>query len=143
MILKNEASRKTALQVAKYIGTFVLIYVCVLFGGLCYAGGFATDILIVVFAGCSVYVAYVATRGIWELLFLYANLLFSVYLGSSLVTRLYYERISSDDMSLIIGNALVQISLVVTAILICIGVLIRVVCMHKAKKACASAEAEG
>ena len=69
----------------------------------------------------------IATHKILELLFLYANLLLSVYIGSSFSTKLYYERVSSDDMTLIVGRVFMYIALAVTVLAVLIFAMVRVV----------------
>lgn len=109
----------------KYIWLVVLMYACAICGVLFYMLGVGTYLLIMLLAFTVAYIGYVATSKIRSLMFLYVNLLISVYLGSSFSTSFFCKRISFDDMSLIIGNAFEKISMVVTAIAVSVFLVVR------------------
>ena len=115
------------LKIIKYVGVLLLMYICAPVGLICYGAGATIDIMIVILAVVFAYVGYIATHKILELLFLYANLLLSVYIGSSFSTKLYYERVSSDDMTLIVGRVFMYIALAVTVLAVLIFAMVRVV----------------
>ena len=129
MIKKN-----TILKSCKYIGLVILMYCCALGGMLLYVLGAGIYLFIMVLIPVLVYIAYINTFKMISLLFLYFNLLISVYLGSYFSTKLFYEKINSDNMSLIIGNALEKILLAVTVFLIFIFLLIRYIHIRAQKK---------
>jgi len=112
-------------QRIKYICVLLLMYTCSMVGLVCYRVGGIIDIIIVLLALAYTYVGYVVTQKILDLLFMYANLLLSVYVGTYFATKLYYERISSDDMTLIIGRIFMYISISVTILFACVFVVIR------------------
>ena len=114
-------------QRVKYICVLLLMYTCSMVGLVCYGAGGIIDIMIVLLALAYTYVGYIVTQKVFDLLFLYANLLLSVYAGSYFATKLYYERISSDDMTLIIGRIFMYISLSVTILFACVFVVIRLI----------------
>ena len=115
-----------AWQVLKCAGVLLLIWGCTLIGAFAYHGGYAAHIVIDVLALVSVWLCCISTSKIWPLAVLYANLLVSVGLGSWLSTQMYYKHISSDDMSLVIGNIHTAISLVVVAVAVVIVLMIKI-----------------
>ena len=129
----NSKSTKV-LSICKYIGLVILMYCCALGGMLLYVFGAGIYLFIMVLIPVLVYIAYINTFKMISLLFLYFNLLISVYLGSYFSTKLFYEKINSDNMSLIIGNALEKILLAVTVFLIFIFLLIRYIHIRAQKK---------
>lgn len=122
-----------AVQVIKYILLICSMYICVLFGILCYSAGFAINILITLTAVILSYIGYKYTRKIIDLSFLYINLLLSIYIGSKYATSLYYNNISSDNMTLIVGDIFLYVSLTVALLCIIIFTAIRIMEIRKSK----------
>ncbi len=122
------------IQIGKYILLLCSMYICVLFGTLCYSAGFCTHILITLISVLMTYIGYKFTHMIVDILFLYVNLLLSTYIGSKYATMLYYENISSDDMSLVVGNIFMSISLLSTLFFIILFSTIRIIKVIKANQ---------
>ena len=110
------------------------MYICAVFGVLCYHAGFVTNILIALTAVFLAYIGYKFTRGIFDIAFVYINLLLSVFVGSKYATKFYYENISSDYMSLVIGDIFLYILLAFILIFIITFMIIRIVKTTKTKK---------
>lgn len=130
---QNMIRKNTIIKLCKYVGLVILMYCCALSGVVLYPLGFGTDLFIMLLIPVLVYIAYINTSKIISLIVLYLNLLISVYLGVYFSTRLFYEKINSDDMSLILGNVSGKILLAITVILIFIFLLIRYICIRAQK----------
>ncbi|MBE6650538.1 MAG: hypothetical protein E7613_04415 [Ruminococcaceae bacterium] len=125
---------KKILSICRFIGLLLSMYLCVLFGISGYSLGYTTGLGIFLTAIGLVIVAYYFTHKMWELLFLYANLLVSVFIGSNCVTQLYYTNISSDQATLLVGEFLLYIALAVTFISMCICIILKAFALRKQKR---------
>lgn len=123
-----------AKHIVKYIIKVVLMYSCFVLGLVCYRGGFGTYIIIATTSVFLAYFGYKTTFRIIDMLFIHINLLFSVYLGSRYATTLYYLKVSSDDMSLIIGDIFMWLSLGLTLVAIVLFTTNRIIKLMRAKR---------
>lgn len=124
---------KKIFSICKLIGLFLSMYLCVLFGVSGYNLGYTTGLGILLTAVGLVIVAHYFTHKMWELLFLYANLLVSVFIGSRCVTQLYYTNISSDQETLLIGDFFLCLGLGITFISICVSIIAKAFTLRKKK----------
>ena len=88
----------------KFIFLLGAIYTPVLFSWLLYPLGIGATLLLTVFSLCLSYVGFQFTKKIVELIFIYLNLLLSFFIAARSATQLYYNNISSDDMTIIVGD---------------------------------------
>ena len=113
--MRKEKGMKTVI----YLFSLLATYICA------YHGGFATDLILLFMAVGFAYAGYVVCRGVLDLLFFYANLFFSTYLGCTFATDHYYRYVSDDEMSLIIGNLFSNITFAVLTVVIIVFLAIR------------------
>ena len=129
----NSKIKKT-LSICKHVMLFLSMYICVWLGISGYSLGYTADLGIIQAAVVLVIVAYYFTPKMLELLFLYANLLVSVFVGSKCATQLYYINISSDQETLLVGMFFLRLDLGITFVSICIGVIAKAFALRKQKK---------
>ncbi len=108
----------------KLILPLLLMWICTLTGAAGYRLGFVTHIAICLMSIVLTFIGYKLTKQPWELLVVYADLLLSVYIGSALSTRLYYNNISPDDMSIVLGGYFTMLSMGITAVIMLVFFLI-------------------
>ncbi|MBQ3082040.1 MAG: hypothetical protein IJC49_06270 [Clostridia bacterium] len=121
-------------RVILYIIVLLSTYICALTGRFLYEHGAYTDMYIILQAPFFAFLGYSVTKGFLDLLFIDINLLVSVFLGSYCSGVLYYQRVSSDMMSLVIGELFIYIALGFTLISVAVFLVFRGVRLSRKKK---------
>ena len=103
----------------------IIIYSCTIVSTFFYPLGYIADVLLVILSFLIIYFCYRKTNGFWDLAVLYANHILAVCISSFLITNLYYEKISNDDMTRVVGNIGTLILMIMTLLLVSIGIFLR------------------
>lgn len=126
----NEKTKK----ILTYILYVILMYSCALLGAGLYVIGAFADFLSTFVAVLLSWLAFTKSNAILDLLFLDINLLLSIFISGRCSTLLYYNNISSDNMSLIIGNIFTGVSLLIVGFFVLIFLIARIVSIILKKK---------
>ncbi|MBR6755066.1 MAG: hypothetical protein IKM22_03970 [Clostridia bacterium] len=119
----NEKTKK----ILTYFLYVILMYSCALLGAALFMIGVYANFLAMFIAILLSYLAYKKTNKILDLLFLDLNLLLSVFISGRCTTILYYKNISSDHMSLVIGNIFTGVGLLIASIIVLIFLIARII----------------
>ena len=126
----NEKTKK----ILTYFLYVILMYSCALLGAGLYVIGVYADFLSTFVAVLLSYLAFTKSNAILDLLFFDINLLLSIFISGRCSTLLYYNNISSDNMSLIIGNIFTGVSLLIVGFFVLIFLIARIVSIILKKK---------
>ena len=77
---------------------------------------------------------YVWTKEIPTFLLLNITMLIASVLGNNIHTSLYYNNISSDSETLLVGGFLTMLAVSFAILLSVIGIIIRMICKRKSRK---------
>ncbi len=94
---------------------------------LCYRGGGPFELSVFPLALIHVIIFAVIFEKIWHHLLLSLNLMLSFSGGSALLTWLFYNNVSDDDMTIVVGVAMALSSAVILIIVTLISALIKYV----------------
>ncbi len=119
----NEKTKK----ILTYILYVILMYSCALIGAGLYVIGVYAGFLSTFVAVLLSYLAFTKSNAILDLLFFDINLLLSIFISGRCSTLLYYNNISSDHMSLVIGNIFTGVALLVVGFFVFIFLIARII----------------
>ena len=113
------------LRILTYIGLLVLIYSCVFYGIKLFHLGAIIGLAIILISLASTFCVFLCINRVWEMVLLYVNLLVAVVIGEISVTQLYYHNISSDQMTLVIGDVTLFTAFITTLMACCFFINIK------------------
>ena len=121
------------ITVIKFVGSILLGYTVILLEFLFYPFGIMFDFVMIPFLLFLVYVNYKAASKLWTMIFLDINLTVSVCFAVTMATQLYYKNISSDGLTIAVGEIMTILSATCVVVASLIFVAVRSIPSFKSK----------